>query len=114
MRELCDSFVIFERKTNARTGLASNDMNEQSNFFKTSGGGQFFQKIGDNLKVICLYDFNPCIERMKFTPDILQSLKCVPCTEDEFSDAEQRAIFLLGIAVSGVQPMPSSRMANAA
>lgn len=75
-----------------------------SNFFKTSGGSQFFQKIGDSLKVICLYDFNPSIERMKYTPDLLQSLKCVEATEDEFLAAQQRAVFMLGI--SPAAPVP--------
>ncbi len=93
-------------------------MNEQHSFFKTSGGGQFFQKIGhpegDTLKVICLYDFNPCIERMKFTPDILQSLKCVECTEEEFRNAERRAIQLLGIGVPALTVIGNNRLANAA
>lgn len=89
-------------------------MNEQSNFFKTSGGGQFFQKIGDTLKVICLYDFNPCIERMKYTPDILQSLKCIECGEAEFRDAERKAVLMLGIAVPAMTVIGNNRLANAA
>lgn len=89
---------------------------EPNLYFKTSGEGQFFFKDKDNLKVICLYDFNPCIERMKFTPDILQSLKCIPCTRSEFEDAEQKAIELLGIQVGGaiVRPLLSTPTDSAA
>lgn len=89
-------------------------MNEQNQFFKTTGGGQFFQKMGDTLKVICLYDFNPCIERMKFTPDILQSLKCVPCTENEFVEAEGRAVQLLGISTPVTHTLGKQPFAKAA
>ncbi|MCY7352108.1 MAG: hypothetical protein LH606_15835 [Cytophagaceae bacterium] len=93
-------------------------MNEQNQFFKTTGGGQFFQKVGhpegDLLKVICLYDFNPCIERMKFTPDILQSLKCVPCSETEFAEAEGRAVQMLGISVPVTHTLGKQPFAKAA
>jgi hypothetical protein len=75
------------------------DAMNQVNFFKSKGGGQFFKRQGDAVKVICLYDFNPSVERTHFSEQLLSRLQCEPCSESEFSDAEQRVARLLELPV---------------
>ncbi len=80
-------------------------LQSQQQFFKSEGGGQFFQILSENeVKVISLYDFNPIIERRRLTPGLLAQLKCVPCTEKEFLQAQQKAIELLDLPEPALIP----------
>ena len=73
----------------------------EGNFFVTAGGGQFLEILPDNrVKVISAYDFNPGIEIRQMRAGLLQELKCRPCTETEFDDAEVKAMQLLGLVPS--------------
>jgi hypothetical protein len=72
-------------------------------FFKSKGGGQFFKRQGDAVKVICLYDFNPSVERTNFSDQLLSRLQCEPCTENEYAEAEHRVARLLELPIT---PLP--------
>lgn len=73
-------------------------MENQSEFFKSEGGGQFFKLLSETeVKVVSLYDFNPIIERRRLTPTIIAQLKCIPCTKGEFEKAQDEAIALLDL-----------------
>jgi hypothetical protein len=67
-------------------------------FFRSKGGGQYFKRLGEEIKVISLYDFNPCVEKTRFTPSLLEALQCVPCSEHEFGEAQKRVVQLLELS----------------
>lgn len=67
------------------------------NCYKSESGGQFFKIEGMSVKVVSLFDFNPVIERRRLSPDILTKLKCQPCTEQEFNEAQAKAMTLLDL-----------------
>ena len=71
-------------------------MKKQSACFKSRGGGQFFKRLNaDEVKVISLYDFNPMIERTRFSSNVIEALHCEPCDSEEFEWAEREVIRLL-------------------
>lgn len=71
-------------------------MENQLDFYKSKGGGQFFKILGNGqVKVVSLYDFNPGIECRRVSDAMLVDLKCTHCTESEFDTAERRAMELL-------------------
>jgi len=76
-------------------------MNKEAQFFKTEGGGQFFEVLDDHrVKVISTYDFNPVIEIRRFTPGTLSQLNTIACTEQEFDNAEVKAMQMLDLFVT--------------
>ncbi|WP_420154928.1 hypothetical protein [Siphonobacter sp.] len=75
-------------------------MSQETIFMKSKGGGQYFKCQGDEVKIICLYEFNPLVERTRMRPDTLGKLACDPCTESEFREAEMRVARLLDLPVA--------------
>jgi hypothetical protein len=66
--------------------------------YKTEGGGQFFQiDAFDQAKIVSIYKFNPVIEKRQISTDAMVQLKCIPCTEAEFNDAQAQAMQLLDL-----------------
>ncbi len=74
-------------------------MNQQPIFMKSKGGGQYFKCQGEEVKIICLYEFNPLVERTRMRPDTLGKLACDPCTESEFREAELKVARLLDLPI---------------
>ncbi|TDB62373.1 hypothetical protein [Arundinibacter roseus] len=70
-------------------------MTNQPLFYKSRGGGQFFKKEGRHIKIICLYGFNPSVERTTFDEKLLVSLECEPCDEETFNKAEAEIVQVL-------------------
>jgi hypothetical protein len=64
-------------------------------FFKSKGGGQFFKREGDHIKIICLYEFNPSVERTTYDDKLLTALDCVPCDEESFNKAQLEVVRIL-------------------
>jgi hypothetical protein len=80
-------------------------MLDQPQFYKSEGGGQFFQILSENeVKVISLYDFNPIIERRRLSSTIIAQLKCTPCSKEEFEKAQFEAIQLLDLPEPALIP----------
>lgn len=67
--------------------------------------GQFFAIVGELAYVVCTYDFNPCLERLKNTPELYDKLKCVPSNEAEFL-AAKRAVEAVLNAPFSASPSP--------
>jgi hypothetical protein len=72
-------------------------MEEKTDFFRSQGGGQYFKREGDQVKIICLYEFNPSIERTKYSSALIEALQCEPCKATDFEQAEQEAARLLDL-----------------
>lgn len=70
-------------------------MNTNSAFFKSKGGGQYFKREGERVKIVCLYEFNPSVERTTYDDKLLSALECVPCDEASFNDAQEQVIKIL-------------------
>jgi len=67
----------------------------QPQFFKSKGGGQFFKREGDRVKVVCCYEFNPSIERTTYDDKLITALECVPCSADDFYEAQGQLMRIL-------------------
>ncbi|GAB3164517.1 hypothetical protein [Telluribacter humicola] len=67
------------------------------NYMVSQGKGQYFKRDGDFVKIVCIYDFNPSIERTKYNQAMIEALHCEPCTEEDFLAAERSACQLLGL-----------------
>ncbi len=67
-------------------------------FFKSKGGGQFFKREGDRVKIVCLYDFNPSVERTTYDDKLLSALHCVPCDEESFNKAQEEVVRILQLS----------------
>ncbi|WP_184174161.1 hypothetical protein [Rhabdobacter roseus] len=78
-------------------------MEEKKVFFRSQGGGQYFKREGNSVKIICLYEFNPSIERTKFNVALIDALHCEPCDAHDFAKAEQEVARLLDLPV---EPWP--------
>ncbi|HEV7349057.1 hypothetical protein [Telluribacter sp.] len=74
-------------------------MKETKDFFRSQGGGQYFKREGDQVKIICLYEFNPSIERTKFNVALIEALHCEPCEATDFEKAEQEVARLLDLPI---------------
>jgi hypothetical protein len=70
-------------------------MNKEPLFFKSKGGGQFFKREGNHIKIICLYEFNPSVERTTFDDKLISALDCVPCDEASFNKAQSEVVRIL-------------------
>lgn len=64
-------------------------------FFKSKGGGQFFKREGEHVKIVCLYEFNPSVERTTYNDQLLLALNCVPCDEEAFYNAQNEVVRVL-------------------
>jgi hypothetical protein len=64
-------------------------------YYKSQGGGQYFKRTGDHVKIVCLYEFNPSIEKTKYSAFLMEALTCEDATEDDFNEAESIAQQLL-------------------
>jgi hypothetical protein len=67
-------------------------------FFKSKGGGQYFKREGDRVKIVCLYEFNPSVERTTFDDKLLSALECVPCDEESFNNAQNEVVRILQLS----------------
>ena len=70
-------------------------MNNKPLYFKSMGGGQFFKREGDRIKIVCLYEFNPSVERTTYDDKLLSALSCVPCDEESFNNAQNEVVRIL-------------------
>jgi len=70
-------------------------MNTNPAFFRSKGGGQYFKREGERVKIVCLYEFNPSVERTTYDDKLLSALQCVPCDEASFNDAQEQVIKIL-------------------
>jgi len=75
-------------------------MNMNPAFFKSRGGGQYFKREGERVKIVCLYEFNPSVERTTYDDKLLSALQCVPCDEASFNDAQEQVIKILQLGES--------------
>ncbi len=75
-------------------------MNTNSAFFKSKGGGQYFKREGERVKIVCLYEFNPSVERTTYDDKLLSALECVPCDEASFNDAQEQVIKILQLGAA--------------
>lgn len=76
-------------------------MNLNPAFFKSKGGGQYFKREGDRVKIVCLYEFNPSVERTSYDDKLLSALECTPCDEASFNDAQDQVIRILQLGSAG-------------
>lgn len=67
-------------------------------FFKSKGGGQYFKREGDRVKIVCLYEFNPSVERTMFDAKLFTALECVPCDEESFINAQNEVVRILQLS----------------
>ena len=73
-------------------------MNPNPIFFKSKGGGQYFKREGERVKIVCLYEFNPSVERTTYDDKLLSALECVPCDEASFNDAQDQVVRILQLS----------------
>lgn len=73
-------------------------MNTNSSFFKSKGGGQYFKREGDRVKIVCLYEFNPSVERTTYDDKLISALECIPCDEASFNNAQEQVIRILQLS----------------
>jgi hypothetical protein len=73
-------------------------MNTNSAFFKSKGGGQYFKREGDRVKIVCLYEFNPSVERTTYDDKLISALECIPCDEASFNKAQEQVIRILQLS----------------
>ncbi|GHB76467.1 hypothetical protein [Persicitalea jodogahamensis] len=76
-------------------------MNTNPAFFKSKGGGQYFKREGERVKIVCLYEFNPSVERTTYDDKLLSALECTPCDEASFNDAQEQVIRILQLGEAG-------------
>lgn len=67
-------------------------------FFRSKGGGQYFKREGDRVKIVCLYEFNPSVERTTYDDKLISALECIPCDEASFNNAQQQVIRILQLS----------------
>ena len=73
-------------------------MNTNPAFFKSKGGGQYFKREGDRVKIVCLYEFNPSVERTTYDDKLISALECIPCDEESFNSAQEQVIRILQLS----------------
>lgn len=61
-------------------------------YYQSRAGGQFYQRRGDWVQVVCVHDFNYCVERMRFPAHFFHSLDVSPCPAEAFMAARLLAI----------------------